>query len=214
MIFLIGCSSTYTISDFSSKDKFYDDFNNFADNKTLKITLNNDSSFISNEGTKITNDSLILLYQYQSNTIDTVHQQDIKKIIDYYDEYSNHSIKILLADGKEIKEKNIEYLPDSSIKIAVTKILNDNKSIPLINVKKISYNRHWIGLISGFFAGIPLGVVVEVSHVLPVHVDEGNPPKSTYDDINGTLIAIPLGILIGSVVGWIVGYNYTYQFNP
>ena len=46
MIFLIGCSSTYKISDFSSPEKFYKDFNKSADGKILKITLHDDSSFI------------------------------------------------------------------------------------------------------------------------------------------------------------------------
>ena len=58
LLTLTGCSSTYKVSDFSSKDKFYEDFNNFTNKKTLKVTLNNDSSFIINKGAMISNDSL------------------------------------------------------------------------------------------------------------------------------------------------------------
>jgi hypothetical protein len=43
LITLLGCYSTYTINDFSSKEKFYEDFNNSVGTKDLNITLINDS---------------------------------------------------------------------------------------------------------------------------------------------------------------------------
>ena len=45
VLLLMGCSFTYTIKNFHSKEKFYEDFNNSAKNKDLNITLINDSSF-------------------------------------------------------------------------------------------------------------------------------------------------------------------------
>ncbi len=54
----IGCSSTYKISKFSSRKKFYASFNNFAKTKEVKVTLTNDSSFYVNEGAYILEDSL------------------------------------------------------------------------------------------------------------------------------------------------------------
>ncbi|MDR3626567.1 MAG: hypothetical protein P4L45_07025, partial [Ignavibacteriaceae bacterium] len=59
-LFFIGCSSTYTINDFPTKDKFYGDFNNFAGNKSLNVTLTNDSSFVPEGKIKISDDSLII----------------------------------------------------------------------------------------------------------------------------------------------------------
>jgi hypothetical protein len=59
-LLLTGCSSTYKVSDFSTKDQFYGEFNKFADNKNLKITLTNDSSFIAVGKTKISDDTLII----------------------------------------------------------------------------------------------------------------------------------------------------------
>jgi hypothetical protein len=213
-LILIGCSTIYRVSDFASKEKYYEDFNNFASNKHLKITLKNDSSFITQKGTKISNESVILLYGYQSNTFDIIPKQDINKVINFYDENSNQTIKILLKNGNEINEKDIGYLPDSSIKIAVTKIINFDKSIPLTNVKEISYNRHWLGIIPGFFAGIPIGAFLAEAKLIPSSHTDGNSNVATYDYINATLIGIPVGIIIGSTVGWFIGYTYTYQFNP
>ena len=60
LLTLTGCSSIYRISDFPSKDKFYGDFNKFADNKNLKVTLTNDSSFYSRRKTEISEDTLII----------------------------------------------------------------------------------------------------------------------------------------------------------
>ncbi len=58
--FLVGCSSIYTVKDFSSKEKFYDDFNKFAKDKDLEITLLNDSSFSTGYGAVIINDKLVI----------------------------------------------------------------------------------------------------------------------------------------------------------
>jgi hypothetical protein len=52
-LFLIGCSSTYKVSDFSSRYKFYDNFNESANDKTLKVILRNDSSFTAESGAQI-----------------------------------------------------------------------------------------------------------------------------------------------------------------
>jgi PBP1b-binding outer membrane lipoprotein LpoB len=42
-LLLMGCSSTYTIKDFPSKERFYEDFNNSVKNKDVSITLMSDS---------------------------------------------------------------------------------------------------------------------------------------------------------------------------
>jgi hypothetical protein len=54
----IGCSSTYTIKGYSSKEKFHKDFNSSADNKDLNITLTNDSLVQTTDGGIIKHDTL------------------------------------------------------------------------------------------------------------------------------------------------------------
>ncbi|MHB8581161.1 MAG: hypothetical protein ACYDA4_15065 [Ignavibacteriaceae bacterium] len=58
LLILTGCSTTYNISQFSSREKFYESFNNFAKTKKVKVTLTNDSSFYVHEGAYILDDSL------------------------------------------------------------------------------------------------------------------------------------------------------------
>ena len=81
IIAFAGCSSNYTTIDFSSKEKFYEDFNKFMKNKTIEITLINDSSFIALGGAKINNDTL----NYSTNVLKPANEHlslnNIKKII-------------------------------------------------------------------------------------------------------------------------------------
>jgi hypothetical protein len=67
ILFLIGCSSTYKVSDFPSKEKFYDDFNKSINNKTAKVILYNDSSFSITGNIKIASDSLSFLNSGKDN---------------------------------------------------------------------------------------------------------------------------------------------------
>lgn len=58
VLLLTGCSSTYRLSDFSSKEKFYSDLNKFVVDKDMEITLTGDSSFYSRGIAGIRNDTL------------------------------------------------------------------------------------------------------------------------------------------------------------
>ena len=93
-LFFIGCSSTYRISDFPSKDKFYGDFNKFADNKNMKVTLTNDSSFTAEGKTEISGDTLIITMNVQKEEKINI---DVKK--DIY-------LSLPLSKIKEISYKN------------------------------------------------------------------------------------------------------------
>ena len=113
--FNAGCSSVYTIYDFPSKEKFYKDFNSFAENKSLIVTLINDSSFTMNCYSKITADTLFFVKEPQNG------ESEIK----------SHRLQLTFT------------------------------SIPIINVKKISYKKYWpggvIGMIAGPLAGAAAG---------------------------------------------------------
>ena len=58
LLILTGCYSTYQVSDFSSRVKFYEDFNKSVIEKDVKVTLSNDSSFFMSNDAAIENDSL------------------------------------------------------------------------------------------------------------------------------------------------------------
>jgi hypothetical protein len=59
-LFFIGCSRTYRVTKYFSKEQLYENFNNSAQNKNLKVVLNNDSSFLATNSAIVFNDSLIL----------------------------------------------------------------------------------------------------------------------------------------------------------
>ena len=212
LLTFIGCSSTYKVSDFSSKDKFYEDFNNFARNKSVKVTLLNDSSFSINGGAAMQNDSLYSLGEVTNTRDKRLALSDTKEI--NYSSNNYKSATILLKNGEKYQAEQIQIISDS-IDFAYTREVFIPNDITSVNkLKEISYKNHWLGIIPGFFAGIPLGIILGVSHVIPTYATEGNPPQSTYDETGAFVIGIPLGIIIGSVIGWVSGWDYTYQFNP
>ncbi len=212
VIFLAGCSSTYTLKDYTSKQKFYDDFNNFAKNRNVKVILSNDSSFVTKEGTRISNDSLIIINKSEKTEIERIPLSDIKSVNDFYDAEKNHTIVINLKDGREFHEKRITYLPDSSINIPVTKVITTKEQIPLSKVKKVNYKINWLGLIPG----VPVGFVIGAAFgIITLNLPGGsNLSTNFWSGGGGLVIGTPVITLIGGAVGWLIGFNYSYIFNP
>ncbi len=207
-LFFVGCSSTYTIKDFPSKEKFYEDFNDFVKNKKVEVTLKNDSTFTTNEGTRINNDCLVFTNQFQSTGILRIPKQQIKSVNDYYDTNANHIVKIFNKDGKEFDVKNVNYLPDSSIKFETEMTVTSTSRIALINVKNICYKKNWIGIIPGIMSGFLLSYVI-------AGLGESASPGDVGVFASGAamVIGVPIGTFLGGVIGWLIGYDYIYQFN-
>jgi len=204
-ISFMGCSSTFELSDFSSKAKFHEDFNKLANNKTLKVILNSDSSFICDNGAQISNDSLTYAVTIQWEK--ELPSREVKKID--YNNYGNLSGNVMLTNGEEYYAENIKVLSDSTVQFIAYQ--NIKKQIPLANIKEVSYKNRWpfsgIGIIVGFFTGY--AVVILANEFINVHSQgEGDiVGKTTYD----IFIAAPI---LGGIIGYITGYTYTYQFNP
>ena len=206
-IIFIGCSSTYTIKDFPSKEKFYEDYNKFMKDKKVKVTLTNDNSFTILDGSKISNDSIV----YITNTIKKdiiIKQSEIKSLRYYYNNSSIPSAWIFLKDGENINSENVELLPDSSINVLVKSHIYS--SLPLSKVKEIEYKNHLLGVPPRLLSGSILGLIAGYFVFSVIH--------SQNDQATDAISAIPilsaLGFLTGSIWGWINGYNYIYQFNP
>jgi len=209
ILIFAGCSSIYTIKDFSSKEKFYEDFNKTVKNKQVNVVLNNDSCFSSNKGSRIAKDSLILIDYKQISELKTIPLKEIKSINDIYDLNSIHSFDIILQNGKEINVKDIKYLPDSSIQISITRDSISNRFIPLNLVKKIYYKNSWLGIVPGLLIAAPVsyllyGIAGSFSHF--------SSPFFNYE--TALLFGVPAEIVIVGIIGYIIGYTYIYQFNP
>ena len=127
---LIGCSSTYKVSDFPSRDKFYEDFNNSASDKSLKIILNNDSTITVENGAVISNDSLFITLPVlkQEKVINKDDIEDIKVSI------HDMTTTIVLKNDKSVTAGSIDILPDSSV--AIYNFENTYKYLSLINCKR------------------------------------------------------------------------------
>ncbi|MHB9013224.1 MAG: hypothetical protein ACYC49_13505 [Ignavibacteriaceae bacterium] len=203
LLILTGCYSTYKVSDFSSKDKFYEDFNKSVINKTTKIKINDDSIFTSCENARITNDTLIFLSKLKNGN-EKLFLSEIKNI-NYNNQGTNFSKlsgKIILKNGEEIFADNIEAL-DSSIHFKV----KTYRFIPIENVKEISYENHWLGVPFGFLDGSVPGIII--GFIVNASFD------SNREGPRADIYVIPsIGAIVGCVLGWIEGYTYAYQFNP
>jgi hypothetical protein len=79
-LILMGCSSTYTIKNFSSKEKFYKDFNSSVGSKDMNITLSNDSLYEISGGGLLKHDTLYTSeYIFPVNIIKTVQYKTTLK---------------------------------------------------------------------------------------------------------------------------------------
>jgi hypothetical protein len=206
LLFLIGCSATYRVSNFSSKDKFYENFNKSANGKTLKLTLNNDSTFISRNNV-IKDDTL---YSVKTE-IDVIN----KKIALLEMKELKHSVNnfragtILLNDGKTIEANNITIENDTANFSLINTITSFNLSLPISRVKEISYMNHWASVP---FGAVPGAVCGFIAGIVAYRI---NPPTNTWSGNSVYFYSGPvLGLIVGGVWGWLNGWTYTYQFNP
>ena len=206
MIILTGCSSTYTIADFPSEDKFYKDFNKSANNKTLLVKLDNDSSFTFEGSANISNDSLTIIKLVKKEI--NISRGDIKDIIYSGSDMTKLSAKIVLKNGTSAKAKNVSLLADSSINALV--IGSSYENFHINRIKEISYKNYWIGVpirmitctIGGFIASVLTANIIGTNNYTE---DEG---FYVVWGITG------IGLVTGLIWGGLDGYTYTYQFNP
>lgn len=212
---IVGCSSTYRVNDFSSKEKYYQDFNNFARNKNVKITLINDSSFSVSNGVAIKNDTLYSLGKEVNSGNLKLALSDTKEI-----NYSSNDYKsalILLINGDRYQAEQINITQDSISFAFTAKVAIMNGVTSINNIKKIRYKNNWLGVVPGFLGGTLIGGVTGFLGFFS-NTNSSNNSGQTSENGGISFGAAPFVMLscviIGSTIGWIVGFSYTYQFNP
>ena len=206
-LMLTGCSSIYTVNDFSSKDKFYENFNNSVENKTINITLLNDSSVSINTGVVLVNDTLFSILNSEEEKNTGIAISEIEKIDYLSNDYK--SATILLKNSEKLNCKNIKIAHDS-INFVLTEIRQSERYIvPINNVKTINYKNRWLrtptGVLVGALIGFSSGIWFATG--LKSKDDSG---KASGAGVGGAL----LGGIIGGIFGYWIGYDYIYQFNP
>lgn len=209
-LLLTSCSTTYTLKDFPSEEKYFEHFNYTAGNKSDNIVLKDDSIIAYSKGVLIRKDSLVLnnYTAYWENK--TILLEDIKKIDYYNSDFKNPSAYLELKDGQRLNAEGIKILQG---KIRFTNIVPVNKYIPINQVDRVSYENRWTTAAKGFTAGMFVSVVLFVYGILPPYKHNG---WNNY--LNQRVAPKIAGLLIwpalGTVIGYLIGHTYTYKFDP
>jgi hypothetical protein len=205
---LTGCASTYSVRNFSSKEKFYDDFNKCSKDKNLKITLSNDSSFNINHQVLLENDTLFELGQLVENKSRTVSKSDLVIL----NSVSNDSMifSILLKNNEKLIVRDITNSIDSIKFILIKSSFTKNSIVSIDKVKYISYKNNWVGTLPGILVSIPINYAIGaiIKSRSTTRDDYG---AAVFVNTGGVFI---FGEIIGAVIGYMIGYDYIYQFNP
>ncbi len=205
-LFLIGCSSTYRVTDYLSKEKFQEDVNSSIKNQNFNV-VTIDSSFNCIKGSKIKDDSLYTIAKIKG---EEVSLKDIEHIKYFGKTYEEPSASIWLKNGKELRVENVNILSNSFLEF--TNFTDEH--IPLMDIKQISYINHWKGVLPGGYAGLFIGGCVGSltgAYILDLKAG-GNHPERDY--MTGAAIGAFYGIIAGAIVGYIIGWDNIYQFNP
>ena len=75
-----GCSTSYKISNYSSKHEYYKNYNEFASSREMEVTLTNDSSFEIGDSSILKDDSLFLINKKLITNIKILPVPKIKEI--------------------------------------------------------------------------------------------------------------------------------------
>ena len=213
-LFLIGCSTTYKLTDYSSKEKFQEDINRCIKNRDVNV-VTVDSSFISSAGSEIKDNSLQIVTKIKEEKISLKDVKDIKYFGKAYEEPSAY---VLLESGKELRAKNIKKLSNSIIQLR--NISKNSGYIPIDKVKEINYKTRWQSTLLGVPAGLAGGAVVcgilGGTGITFRTESGGNHP--TFDPANSAIVGAIYGALIGTItgaiVGNIIGWDHIFLFNP
>jgi len=213
-LFFTGCSSTYTVTDFGTKEKFYEEFNNTFKDREAKVILTNDSSFTADKGVIVKN-SLVVCY----STVEDKRPQkfllsDLSEI--NFAGNDNQSAKITLKTGEEFNAENVLTVRDSINFTEVRRLLKID-SFPIDKVKTASYVSGWKGVFPGMKIGFAsmslLGYFIGKS-ITEQMGGNSTPNERESQEFTGFFLGGILGLVTGAISGYIVGYDIHYQFNP
>ena len=205
----MGCSSTYRVIDYPSKEKFQEDINSSIKNRNFDV-VTDDSSFTCLEGSKINNDSLYAITRIQEEK-ETIPLRDIREIKYFGKAHEVPSAYIWLKNGEEIKKDDVRIIPDSMIQFTNLKI--SDAYIPIYKIKEINYKTRWTGVPIGFLCGVLAGGLIgSIGWIINVK-SGGNEPLQ-FDALFSIIKGALLGAIIGPIVGYIVGWDNAFQFKP
>jgi len=211
-IFLLvftGCSSIYTVRDFSSPKELYQNFNNFAKDKKLEIKFKGDSTVTLNNGAFIENDTLYSLEYNLDKKSGKIALSEIKIL--NYTSSDYKSATLLLKNGKQADVEDINVANDTMEYSISKKIPRQIKVASINSLREASYKNHWLGVPPRFLICTATGLMVGLTMGGAVNdYTQAGASRGGYYFVS----SLSAGALVGIIWGWIDGYNYIYQFNP
>ncbi len=206
-IFFTGCSTSYRISDYTSRKKFYNNFNSFAKDKRLTITTLNDSTFVIPNGAAIVNDTLCSLNHIKNLGRKKIAINNIKEI--NYLSYDYKSAIVRLKDGEVFNASKINFIKDTIYFENSVKVKRD--LIPASSVKKAVYKNHVLGM--PVYAGF--GILTGFIGGFLSNINDGNGSSlnPVFSPVLYGIFGSVYGLLLGTVAGAFIGYDYIYYFN-
>jgi len=209
LIFFTGCSSTYKVTDFSSKEKFYEEFNNNFKEREAKVTLVNDSSFIAQNGVEINHDTLLSFVNLEEKKNRRFALSDVADI--YFPGSTTTSASVALKNGDKLTGDEVKVTKDSISFVESKRLLVMNALAPTYNIKTISYKDRWRRMPLGVLAGAPLGFL---SGIALVNIFKIKDYHGDADYLGTSLQMTMVGLLAGCITSYLIGFDEIYQFNP
>ena len=134
---------------------------------------------------------------------------DIKKIDYTGSDYK--SANLLLKNGSQISVEEINFTNDT---LSYTNSITQDVAMPLSKIKKVSYKNRWFSTPAGFLSGGIIGAYIGSKFPTYSNHISNSGIQGSEQNINSALYGLGSGVIIGTVTGWLIGYTYTYQFNP
>ncbi len=195
----IGCSSTYTLKNFSSQNEFFKNFNNFADDRESNVYMNTQNYLTALEGTKIKNDTLYIVLNYKKeHTVMPLNEIKNINYRNYSNNNENHEGYIILKNEEVIRAVDIKTKQDS---VQFTKLKSILKCVPITDVDKIVFKRTGVGVFPGILIGASTGFLIGM--VTYPSVQSNSTPR--YVSLYYIIGAPAAGGVIGGILGWLKG---------
>jgi len=205
-IFLTGCSSTYKVTDFPSKEKFYEEFNNSFKEREAKVTLVNDSSFFVRSGVEINHDTLLSFEKLEEKIHRRFALSDVADI--GFSGSTTTSASVVLKDGDKLTGAEVKVTKDSISFVGVKSLITSNTVAQIDKVKTVTFKNRWYGLRLWAITGALTGGCIGLLNVKSFSTSHWESQELMYFPIGAGV-----GFIIGAIGGYFFGYPITYEFN-
>ncbi|MFA6980186.1 MAG: hypothetical protein WC209_12780 [Ignavibacteriaceae bacterium] len=208
-ILFAGCSTTYKVTNFSTKEKFYEEFNNSFKERETKVTLVNDSSFFVRSGVEINHDTLLSFEKLEEKIHRRFALSDVADI--GFSGSTTTSASVTLKNGNKLTGDEVKVTKDSISFVESKSIVVMNALVPTNKIKTISYKDRWRRMPLGVLTGAPLGFL---SGIALVNIFKIKDYHGDADYLGTSLQMTVVGVLAGCITSYLIGFDEMYQFNP